>query len=54
MASYPTFKITFVVAPDRPEMTKEEVEEWVDVIVRGIGAVTEMQVEKNGDDTESD
>jgi hypothetical protein len=49
MAALPTYEITITVAPDDPNMTEEEIREWVDVVVRGIGAVVDVQIERNGE-----
>ncbi len=46
MASLPKYKITITVVPDRPDMAEEEIREWVDLIVRGIGAVAEIEIEE--------
>ncbi len=45
MASLPKYKITIVVVPDKPDMTTKEIRDWVEIIVRGIGAVTEIDIE---------
>ncbi len=48
MTGLPTIEITITVAPDDPNMTEEEIRDWVDLIVRGIGAVAEVKIKRNG------
>jgi hypothetical protein len=48
MAAHPTFDITITIAPDDPNITQKELEAWAETIVRGIGAVVRVKIERNG------
>jgi hypothetical protein len=40
-------RIVIEVAPDDPNMTEQEIRDWVEIVVRGIGAVADVKIDTN-------
>lgn len=51
MTTLMKLKITIVIVPDDPNTTMDDVRDWVEVVVRGIGAVASIDIEPDEPET---